>query len=523
MRPRANTISHIDGGALELINSANVTISRNGHPGHSYHPSVGSVTAAPSFDTRGFSSMHHPSANGLPKIETSNLPVDLSGSLRTAPVFGTFPSELGFGDFIGDQGSTINPNQLHFAGDPQGFCDAATISFGQAYHGMATVTDGFMDEENNFDWVNGFDTTLPLGPHHESAIDESSPSAMSTGSQSGTSEPVLEGSRHLSASSANWQTPFPVAQGQPYSMDFSSTATFQDLGIASDTMSPKMLSPTQFTDPFASQAAVQPISPSLLGGHPQSMFSSSMVTNGESPNSLNVPFASSPLRMSVPTGSPESFTDSTRRALLASMSQPSKTKHRNYSHSSGGSMYNRDFHSRPTNLNGTYLLPSTFDLQRYISAYINYFHPHLPFLHIPTLDFQAPEYTNNLRTSTGHLNLSSTGVSGGGGCLILSMAAIGALYEFDTAVSKDLFESAKKMIQLYLEERRKADMSAALSRTNAGRDNSVHNTPLWLVQAMLLNVIYGHTCGDKTSADIANTHCAALVSLARAAELNQHL
>ncbi|UDD60804.1 hypothetical protein AFCA_008190 [Aspergillus flavus] len=147
----------------------------------------------------------------------------------------------------------------------------------------------------------------------------------------------------------------------------------------------------------------------------------------------------------------------------------------------------------------------------------------MPFLHIPTLDFQAPEYTNNLRTPSGHLNLSSTGVAGGGGCLILSMAAIGALYEYDTAASKDLFEAAKKMIQLYLEERRKADMSAAFSRANSARDNSVHNTPLWLVQAMLLNVIYGHTCGDKTSADIASTHCAALVSLARAAELTHHL
>uniref|UniRef100_A0A8H7NI76 Xylanolytic transcriptional activator regulatory domain-containing protein n=1 Tax=Bionectria ochroleuca TaxID=29856 RepID=A0A8H7NI76_BIOOC len=36
---------------------------------------------------------------------------------------------------------------------------------------------------------------------------------------------------------------------------------------------------------------------------------------------------------------------------------------------------------------------------------------------------------------------------------------------------------------------------------------------------MLLNVVYGHNCGDKTASDIASTHCAALVSLARAADL----
>jgi len=36
---------------------------------------------------------------------------------------------------------------------------------------------------------------------------------------------------------------------------------------------------------------------------------------------------------------------------------------------------------------------------------------------------------------------------------------------------------------------------------------------------MLLNVVYGHNCGDKTAADIASTHCAALVSLAQASDL----
>ena len=114
---------------------------------------------------------------------------------------------------------------------------------------------------------------------------------------------------------------------------------------------------------------------------------------------------------------------------------------------------------------------------------------------------------------------------GGSGCLLLSMAAIGALYEMEQVQSKELFDSAKKMIQLYLEERRKADVRKADMR-KARVNNHVENngpdpvhTPVWLVQAMLLNVVYGHNCGDKTAGDIASTHCAALVSLARAAEL----
>ena len=166
--------------------------------------------------------------------------------------------------------------------------------------------------------------------------------------------------------------------------------------------------------------------------------------------------------------------------------------------------------------NNSDFFPGTQDLQRYVGAYIRYFQPHLPFLHIPTLSFDVPTHGSDGR---GH-----AGLIGGRGCLILSMAAIGALYEMEQVQSKDLFESAKKMIQLYLEERRKADVRKADHRKAShdhgcrSPENSVH-TPVWLVQAMLLNVVYGHNCGDKTAGDIASTHCAALVSLARAAEL----
>jgi hypothetical protein len=140
----------------------------------------------------------------------------------------------------------------------------------------------------------------------------------------------------------------------------------------------------------------------------------------------------------------------------------------------------------------------------------------LPFLHIPTLSFDIPAYSSDGR--------SNPGLVGGRGCLILSMAAIGALYETEQVPSKDLFDCAKKMIQLYLEERRKADVRradhrrASIDHAPRPQESPVH-TPVWLVQAMLLNVVYGHNCGDKTAGDIASTHCAALVSLARAAEL----
>ncbi|KAL4807517.1 fungal-specific transcription factor domain-containing protein [Aspergillus unguis] len=523
MRPRANTISHIDGAAMGIANNSNPAgPGIHGHSGHAYHPSLSSSVGS-SIEYRGYSSTHQPPVNGLGKLETHGLPMDISGGLRTAPVYGSF--DFNIPEFMG-HGSTINPAQLHFGGSPQTYGnDIPSSPYGT--HHMPHTNDSMMEEEYQLDWMQRFDPALPLGKNNESAIDESSPSAMSTGSQSGISEPMMDGSNQFSMPSVSWQNQFPPHLATSANQFGEYTpATFNDLGIPPETVSPKsLMAQTPFGEAYATPPSMTSVGQPMLGAHSQSsMFSSSMATHGESPNSFNLPFDNSALRTHHAPASTDTFTDSTRRALLASMGQPASFRHRKYSQPATEMMHYRDLYSRPSSsITPASQLPSTADMQRFISAYITYFHPHLPFLHIPSLNFQAPEYTSNLRTPSGHLNLSSTGVAGGGGCLILSMSAIGALYEFDTAASKELFEASKKMIQLYLEERRKADMSIAVSRTASARDNSVHNTPLWLIQAMLLNVIYGHTWGDKTSADIASTHCAALVSLARAAELTRHV
>ncbi|KAL2826612.1 fungal-specific transcription factor domain-containing protein [Aspergillus cavernicola] len=523
MRPRANTISHIDGASLGLVNATNPPPGAAAH-GHAYHPSLGSSVGS-GMDYRGFSSTHQPPMNGLPKLETHGLSLDLSGGLRTAPVYGSF--DFSIPEYMG-HGSTINPAQLHFGGSPQPYgTDVPSSPYGTHHMPPTTAGDAIMEDDYQFDWTQRFDPSLPMGKNNESAIDESSPSAMSTGSQSGISEPMMDGSNQFSMSSVSWQNQFPShpTTSAHHFAEYTSPA-FNDLGIPPETVSPKsLMAQNPFAEAYATPPSMTSVSQPILGAHSQSsMFSSSMATNGDSPNPFNPPFANSALRTHHAPASTDTFTDSTRRALLASMAQPTSFNHRKYSQPATGMIQCRDLYSSSSStLNPSNQLPSTPDMQRFISAYITYFHPHLPFLHIPSLNFQAPEYTNNLRTPSGHLNLSSAGVAGGGGCLILSMAAIGSLYEYDAAASKDLFAASKKMIQLYLEERRKADMSTAASQASNTGDNSVHNTPLWLVQAMLLNVIYGHTCGDKTSADIASTHCAALVSLARAAELTRHI
>ncbi|EEH49609.2 zinc finger protein [Paracoccidioides brasiliensis Pb18] len=522
MRPRANTISHLDRSSLGILGVGNSSSSRPPHPTHTNHPSLSSIPGLPNYEFRA-----HPSeplvSNGLTKLDTG-IPMDLSSGLRTAPVFGSF-NESPFGDVMLNQGSnTINPAQLHF-GSPHPFgTDTPASPFHPAFSTMAT-SQSLIDEDLNPEWLHGFENNMTFANTNESAIDGSSPSAMSTGSQSGISDVMFDGSNKVATSSSGpWPNPLLVQTQTPtnqFNIEFSSPFT----DMQPETVSPKSLAvaQNQFSDQsFSTPPPMSSMGQSRLSGVPTNIFHPPMVTDGDIGDATTttvrrntfMPDSTSPMSTETPTDSP-------RHALLSSLQQPTAIPNRRFSQSShncplSGSGALPCQHSFSIN---SYTLPSTIDLQRYIAAYVNYFHPHMPFLHIPTLDFDAPEYSSSLKNPNGLGSSGSTTITNGGGCLILSMAAIGALYEFETAMSKELFESAKKMIQVYLEQRRKADMSATLNRTSSPRDNSVHNTPLWLVQTMLLNVIYGHNSGDKTSADIASTHCAALVSLARAAEL----
>lgn len=532
MRPRANTISHVDNATLGMLAAANSAVGRHGNMGlgHGHHATVNSLPGPGGYDYKGMSSAvgHHGNHHGLPKLETHGLNIDLGGGLRTAPPYGGFGT--GFESFMFGPSSTINPAQLHFSGSPQSLAmDTPTSPYRQVFPGMS-ASQAMMDDESNFDWMDGFENQMSFGNSNEHAIEGSSPSAISSASPSGISEVMLDGSNDPSQTSGLlWQhSMMPAAQiaPTPYSMDLS-VSTFPDMIPPPGPMSPKSLqgqsgvSETYFSTP-PPLLAMDPSS--ILPGMRNHHFHPPMVSSSDTPTNSSASLSGSNRRSSITSISTESITDATRQALLTTLSQPSLFGHnaRKYSQPSVSSPLSSTFAARPRSVSSA-SLPSTSDLQRYVAAYIQYFHPHLPFLHIPSLTFDSPAYTTNLRAARGHSSFSQSGIAGGGGCLILAMAAIGALYEFDIGASKDLFESAKKMIQLYLEERRKADMSAALNGSTSGNENSVQNTPLWLVQAMLLNVVYGHNCGDKTSGDIAITHCAALVSLARAAELAKPL
>ncbi|KAJ4287452.1 hypothetical protein N0V88_007638 [Collariella sp. IMI 366227] len=470
MRPRANTISHVD---VHMLAAANVQASRM-PPTHSRHPSLIGLPNAHSLDAYGMQAAlaQRGVPLGLPKLETHGINgLDFSNSgLRTAPPL-AFNSDYDMDSlfFGASPGSTINPNALHYSDSPPSMSVGGQLS--PFMHGLPDMSAQPVDD--GFDWLTGFDHQMSFNPGPpEAAMDGSSPSALSTTSQSGISDVMVDGSNHHTASvvsSSMWQ--------------------------------PSIMGPPQLTTPLFDLSGS--VFPDLLNGAPLSPQPSSAKTMGDNyfstpPPSLN---SLSPSVMSALnnqnlnhalTLGPGPETPSSMNGSANSSTNNTATTPRSSSSSDSAST-----------------LPSTQDLRRYVGAYLRYFHAHLPFVHIATLTFEVPpQLLANGRNS---------GI-GGTGCLLLSMAAIGALFELEHEASMELFGMAKKMIQLYLDERRKANVRKAESirrvslsdQTSQQQDPSVE-TPVWLVQAMLLNVVYGHNCGDKRSGEIAATHAAALM------------
>jgi hypothetical protein len=527
MRPRANTISHVDGAAMQMMAAANAHVSRM-PPTHSRHPSLIGLPSHHGLEAFGMASAlaHRGVPHGLPKLETHGIGgMDFSNGLRTAPAM-AFGSEFEMDGmfFGGSPGSTINPNALHYSDSPPSMAMGPLSPF---THGLPDMSATSQSLEDGFDWLTGCDHQMSFSNPTETAVDGSSPSALSTTSQSGISDVMVDGSNHHTATAATssmWQTSImgPPQMTNPFALDMGGSV-FPDLlngaPLSPQPSSAKTMSDNYFSTPPPSLSS---LSPAVMSGlNTQNLNQALNFGAGpETPSSMNgINHGTLPV---------STITDSTRNAILGALSasQASQFGTRRYSFATTptsplatqSSSINNNSTSTSTNTSDqTGTLPSIQDLQRYVGAYLRYFHPHLPFVHVPTLTFEIP----------AHLlaNGRNSGI-GGSGCLLLSMAAIGALFELDHQASMALFGMAKKMIQLYLDERRKANVRKAesirrtpLSDHSSQQQDPPVETPVWLVQAMLLNVVYGHNCGDKRSGEIASTHAAALVSLAQGAEL----
>ena len=510
MRPRANTISHVDTSALGMTPNGNSS-------GIQQHNVGGGLDQAGMNGFHGYRGMstasgQHGNSHGLPRLETKNRHMSIADSLQTAPAYGGFGGNLDMNNSWNQQGSTINPAQLHFVGSPQsfGFDQSMQSPFQQSFPGIEQI-QGSMDSEIHFPWLSSFENQMSFG--NEQAVENSSPSTDSDASPDHMSDVMIDQSNP----SEFWQT---ASMSQPtaptMSMDFSSQQ-FPDV-YSLGHISPKSMNKTSAADVFYSTPPPLPSQPSLYPGMDHQYFQP-IPPKSETPSNSAASISSSNPRSSVTSLSTDSITDVTRNALLSSLSQQSKFGYGNFKTTQPqvSSPLSPGFQQSRSQSISSVPLPSTDDLQRYVGAYIQYFHPHLPFLHIPSLNFDSPAFSSSLRASSGHFEYGQSGIAGGGGALILAMAAIGALYEFEAGSAKELFDMSRTMIRLYTGERRKADMAAA--GMNQGSADSAENTPLWLVQAMLLNVIYGHNCGDKVAANIASTLCSSVINLARSARL----
>ncbi|KAL8293839.1 hypothetical protein RB597_007634 [Gaeumannomyces tritici] len=530
MRPRANTISHVDGAHISMMAAATANVARmnSGHPhGHSRHPSLVGLPMqqhiehsyagmAAAMGQRGM-------AHGLPKLETHAIGSfdPFANGLRTAPPIAAYTNEFDFEGLLFGSGSTINPNALHYSDSPHSMAIDPTSPF--AHGGMADMASAHQMDET-FDWLTGFEHQMSFNNAPEHAVDGSSPSAISTASQSGISDVMLDGSsNHPAVTTVAPSTTFfqptaimgPPQMAHPFGIDMTG-GFFPDL-LNGTPLSPQPPHQKGMIEPYLSTPppSLNSISPSVLSGMGgPNMNHAAMGGYGagpETPSSINGSnnHGTSPIA---------TITDSTRHAILGALScgtsQHSLLTGRRFSPGAAATQLQDGSASTAAAVDKQ--LPRTQDMQRYVAAYLRYFHPHLPFLHVPTLSFELPA---NLVGGLGG------GAVPGAGCLILSMAAIGALYEMECEQSAHLFEMAKKMIGLYLEEKRKATVGLASFRrastadTRAPPADGRGETPLWLAQAMLLNNIYGHNCADKRAAEIAHTHSATLVSLASGAQL----
>jgi len=98
-----------------------------------------------------------------------------------------------------------------------------------------------------------------------------------------------------------------------------------------------------------------------------------------------------------------------------------------------------------------FIAPSRHSLSRYIAGYINGFHEHLPFIHVPTLSVatSAPE-------------------------LVLALAAVGAQYRFENSRGIELFYAAKAVV---LEQVRRRDEFPVPQSWDRPRTGSVSHSP----------------------------------------------
>ncbi|QPG72908.1 hypothetical protein FOA43_000211 [Brettanomyces nanus] len=129
--------------------------------------------------------------------------------------------------------------------------------------------------------------------------------------------------------------------------------------------------------------------------------------------------------------------------------------------------------------------PHLEDMNHYLSLYDSEFNKYFPFVHIPSMNVE------------GHLEEIP---------LMLSMAAIGALYSFHARNSSTLFNFSRFLIHNFMETRLHL--------------HEFNHVPLHITQALLLHLFLGMFHNDLEVTKLTGRQLTSLVSLAKATRLD---
>ncbi|ONH65186.1 Transcriptional regulator ADR1 [Cyberlindnera fabianii] len=96
-------------------------------------------------------------------------------------------------------------------------------------------------------------------------------------------------------------------------------------------------------------------------------------------------------------------------------------------------------------------------------------------------------------------------------CLPLLIATIGALHSKQERIAADLYECSRRCIHVYLDSR----------KTDEGERSTTHNSPLWLVQSLVLSVMYGLFAEyDDSDLSVILRQVSALCTLIKVSKFN---
>jgi hypothetical protein len=191
MRPRANTLSHVDASSMKLLASSHKA-RKNARTNHVHQMNETHAAAVTGYQYPCSSNLQHGNLSALPRLNTGALPTEHAGGLRTAPAFGGFPTNFNMNAFAFDHANTINPSQLHM-GDEKGMGTEGHDPNYQYRHYSSAADFSDMQHSSQMHWpVHGIDSSLYFTPTSDSAIETSSPSAMDTNSPGQVSDGMLD-------------------------------------------------------------------------------------------------------------------------------------------------------------------------------------------------------------------------------------------------------------------------------------------------------------------------------------------